>query len=70
MFYAPWCAHSVDARKEFLKAARYLENEVSSVVLNLDEEIIFLRFRNMLNLGNFASMMEVKLSTWQLVLKN
>jgi len=30
MYYAPWCGRSVRARTEFDKAARYLEDEVSS----------------------------------------
>ena len=29
MFYAPWCGHSIAARIEFDRAARYMDNEVS-----------------------------------------
>jgi len=29
MYYAPWCAHCMAVREEFIKAATYMEDEVS-----------------------------------------
>ena len=34
MYYAPWCSHSNKAKKEFEKAATYLENQVQFVGIN------------------------------------
>ena len=32
MYYAPWCAQSMRVKKEFEKAAKYLQNEVYTIV--------------------------------------